>query len=340
MGTWVTINTSFRSFFSDRIGYKSGLALNNNEMIQLLDKNDPLLDVFTSQKEQLCRIRTNHIEDTFQKTLYRLGVTTQDFIGHAPTLLEMEFRNDPIKRKLFQQVLCTLGETHFDKGKQSIFNEFDESQYYKHIQTQFGNEAFIIARRLVELTKDSEEASPWGWLSARVLDWKSPIELRGLFESESLDAMYGRFIDQRYLNYLSINTEKLGSIHWRQFEALTAEYFERKGYKVEIGSGRNDGGIDVRVWNPNANTSDPPVQLIQCKRTKSKIDKVLVKSLWADVINENAKGGIIVTTSSFSPGARDVCKARKYPVREINRQKVIQWLNELRRIGRGVFMGD
>lgn len=340
MGTWITTNTSFRSFLSDRIGYKSGLALNNNEMIQLLDKNDPLFDVFTCAREELCRIRTNHIEDTFQKILYRLGVTTQDFIGHAPTLLEMEFRNDPSRSELFHQVLYTLGETHFDKGKQSIFIDFDEDQYYRYIQSQFGSEALLIARRLVELTKDSEEASPWEWLSARVLDWESPIELRGLFESESLDAMYGRFIDQRYLNYLSINNEKLGSMHWRKFEALTAEYFERKGYKVEIGSGRNDGGIDVRVWNPDANASDSPVQLIQCKRTKSKIDKVLVKSLWADVIDEKAKGGVIVTTSSFSAGARDVCKARKYPIREINRNKVIQWLNELRRVGRGVFMGD
>ncbi|MFC6123187.1 restriction endonuclease [Phytobacter sp. SCO41] len=98
--------------------------------------------------------------------------------------------------------------------------------------------------------------------------------------------------------------------------------------------------MDVRVWHPNANASTPPVQLIQCKRTKSKIDKVLVKSLWADVIDENAKGGIIVTTSSFSPGAQEICKAKKYPIREVNRGKVIQWLNELRRVGRGVFMGD
>ncbi|EOY5737063.1 TPA: restriction endonuclease [Enterobacter ludwigii] len=340
MGTWGTTSASFKSFFSDRVGYKSGLALDNDEIIQLLDKNDPLLDIFTNHKEELCRIRTNHIEDTFQKVLYRLGVTPNDFIGHAPTLLDIEFRNEPSKHKLFKQVLSYLGESHFDKGKHSIFIDFDEDQYYKNIQVQFGSEALNIARRLVELTKDSEEASPWDWLSARVFDWESPLELRDLFESESLDAMYGTFIDQRYLNYLSINTDKLDLMHWRQFEALTAEYFERKGYRVDIGSGRNDGGIDVRVWHPNANTFDSPVQIIQCKRTKSKIDKVLVKSLWADVIDENAKGGIIVTTSSFSPGAVAVCKARKYPVREANRETVIQWLNELRKIGRGVFMGD
>ena len=340
MGTWVTINTVFRSFLSDRIGYKSGLALNNTEMIELLGNNDPLIDVLKNQKEELVRIRTDHIEDAFQVILYRLGVTTQEFVGHAPTLLDMEFIQSPHKRALFKKVLKILGETHFDQGKYSIYDGFDESGYYKSIQMDLGVEALGIAHRLVTLTKQSEEASPWDWISARVTEWKSPIDLKPLFESESLDAMYGSFLDQRYINYLASNTDKLSIIHWRKFEALTAEYFERKGYKVQIGAGRNDGGIDVRVWSENSEFNQPPVQLIQCKRTKSKIDTVLVKSLWADVVNENAKGGLIVTTSSFSPGASEVCRVRNYPIREASRKTVIQWLNELRKTGKGVFMGE
>lgn len=340
MGTWVTTNTGFRSFLSDRIGYKSGLALNNTEMIGLLDSNDPLIDIFKSQNEELVRIRTNHIEDTFQIMLYRLGVTTREFVGHAPTILDMEFMHSQSKRALFKKVLQLLGETHFDQGRNSIFDGFDEDSYYECIRMGLGVEALEIARRLVSLTKASEEASPWDWLSARVTEWHSSIELKELFESESLEAMYGNFLDQRYINYLASNSEKLSTMHWRKFEALTAEYFERKGYKVQIGEGRNDGGIDVRVWSKNSKCDEPPVQLIQCKRTKSKIDKVLVKSLWADVVDESAKGGLIVTTSSFSPGASEVCKVRKYPIREASRKTVIKWLNELRKTGKGVFMGE
>nr|WP_306660292.1 restriction endonuclease [Rheinheimera maricola] len=309
-------------------------------MIELLDSNDPLIGIFKSQNEELVRIRTNYIEDTFQIMLYRLGVTTKEFVGHAPTLLDLEFMHSPSKRLLFRKVLKLLGETHFGQGKKSIFDEFDEDSYYKSIRVDLGVEALAIARRLVSLTKESEEASPWDWLSARVTEWHSPIELKQLFESESLDAMYGTFLDQRYINYLASNSDKLSTMHWRKFEALTAEYFERKGYKVQIGEGRNDGGIDVRVWSKDLEFYQPPVQLIQCKRTKSKIDKVLVKSLWADVVNENAKGGLIVTTSSFSPGAIEVCKVRNYPIREANRKTVIEWLNELRKIGKGVFMGE
>lgn len=46
MGTWVTTNTGFRSFLSDRFGYKSGLVLNNAEMIELLGNSNPLIDIF------------------------------------------------------------------------------------------------------------------------------------------------------------------------------------------------------------------------------------------------------------------------------------------------------
>lgn len=340
MGKWITTNTTFTSFLSDRIGYKSGLALSRNEMVELLDKNDPLLSMIQNGNEELVRIPSDQIEDTFQIILYRLGVTERPFIGHGPTLLDLEFINKPKQRALFQQVLQHLGEVHFDRGHASIFDNFDEQLYFQKIREQYGAEGLSISQRLVRLIKDSEEASPWDWLSARVTEWKSPIELKGLFESESLNAMYGSFLDQRYINYLAENTDKLSSMHWRKFEALTAEYFERSGYRVEIGAGRNDGGIDVRVWSLADNKGAAPVTLVQCKRTKTKIDKVLVKSLWADVVDENASSGIVVTTSSFSPGARQVCKARNYPIREANRTTVINWLNELKKTGSGVFMGE
>lgn len=340
MGKWVTTNTAFTSFLSDRVGYKSGLALSRDEMVDLLDKSDPLLNIIKNDNEKLVRIPTDQIEDSFQIILCRLGVIEQPFVGHGPTLLKFEFLNNPEQQFLLQQVLQHLGENHFDRGHNSIFDNFDEQHFFIKIKEKYGVMACSISQRLVKLIKDSEEASPWDWLSARVMEWKSPIELKELFESESLNAMYGRFLDQRYINYLAENPDKLSSMNWRKFEALTAEYFERSGYRVEIGEGRNDGGVDIRVWGQVDNKSLAPVTLVQCKRTKSKIDKVLVKSLWADVVDENASSGVIVTTSYFSPGASQVCKARKYPIREANRDTVMSWLKELKKTGRGVFMGE
>ncbi|ELI6423798.1 hypothetical protein RRM51_003237, partial [Aeromonas veronii] len=110
MGKWVTTNTAFTSFLSDRVGYKSGLALSRDEMVDLLDKSDPLLNIIKNDNEKLVRIPTDQIEDSFQIILCRLGVIEQPFVGHGPTLLKFEFLNNPEQQFLLQQVLQHLGE--------------------------------------------------------------------------------------------------------------------------------------------------------------------------------------------------------------------------------------
>jgi restriction system protein len=161
-------------------------------------------------------------------------------------------------------------------------------------------------------------------------------ELKNLFESESLETQYGRFLDQRYIDYLAQNL--VGEINWRKFEGLTAEFFAREGYHVDLGPGRSDDGIDVRLWRDK--NDGPPTLLVQCKRQQAKIDKMVVKSLCADVEHHKAGSGLIVTTSSLSMGARETCVARSYPIREANRETVAKWIKRMRTPSSGVFLGE
>ena len=107
-----------------------------------------------------------------------------------------------------------------------------------------------------------------------------------------------------------------------------------------MGPGQNDDGVDLRVWRSDDPADSPPAILIQCKRQKKKVGKVVVKALWADVIAENATSGLIVTTSALSPGARKVCTARAYPVREANRERIRAWIRAMRTLQSGVFLGE
>jgi len=144
----------------------------------------------------------------------------------------------------------------------------------------------------------------------------------------------GCFFDQRFIDFLSVNHEKIGAIHWRKFEELVGECFDKFGYKVELGPGTNDDGVDLRVWSDQF--AEIPEYIIQCKRQKAKIEKVTVKGLYADVLHEGAKMGLLVTTSEFSPGARKTVSARSYPVEEVNGQMIKSWLQELRTPGTGI----
>jgi restriction system protein len=339
MGTnWISPD-EFAGFLGDRVGYKSGLALTRDELIQHMDSTDPLIDIMSAYSDQPVPLRSDNIEDTFQIVLYRLGVISRPFVGHAPTILDLEFRADENRRLLLVDILQDLGSVHFEKGHCFLGRDFNEDAFFHLIYEKHSESGLEIAKRLINLTRESEEASPWPWIKCRQVEWSNELELRALFDSESLQTPHGQFIDQRFIDYLERNHPRLDEMNWRKFEGLTAEYFSRKGFEVEIGPGRDDGGVDVRVWSPGQKGQHPPVTLIQCKRQKQKIDKVIVKSLWADVSDEGADSGLIVTTSFLSPGADNVRKARAYPIDCANRARITSWLSELRTPGRGVFFG-
>ena len=59
---------------------------------------------------------------------------------------------------------------------------------------------------------------------------------------------------------------------------MAAEYLSREGYSVEIGPGRDDGNIDIRCWTDEKQAGLPPTLLVQCKRQKEKVGKVVVKA--------------------------------------------------------------
>ncbi len=119
-------------------------------------------------------------------------------------------------------------------------------------------------------------------------------------------------------------------MHWRKFEGLTAEFFKREGFRVQLGPGSNDGGVDLRVYPVDATPELPPMILVQCKRQKAKIEKMLVKSVYADVLEENATSGLIVTTSTIAPGAEATRTARNYPIDVADRTTLRTWLAKLR----------
>ncbi|RSK53661.1 restriction endonuclease [Bacillus canaveralius] len=210
--------------------------------------------------------------------------------------------------------------------------------YIKKTKKKFGLTGVKMALEIMEGFNADLHKSPWGQI--RNIYWVDIAQLKDLFKSESLETLCGKFIDQRYIDFLSHNFDSIGDINWRKFEGLTCEFFEKQGYYVEIGDGRDDDGIDARVWLKENDMSGPPTIIIQCKRHKAKIEKMVVKSLWADIQEYKAESGLIVTTSLLSPGAEKVCTARNYPITQANRETLERWINVMRSPYKGVFLAE
>jgi restriction system protein len=115
------------------------------------------------------------------------------------------------------------------------------------------------------------------------------------------------------LDYASINAELfeqiakspefLNIIGWREFEVLLDAIFRNHGYRTELGPGRADGGVDLRLYQHDI--IGEIVTLVQARRyAKRPVHLEAVAALAAHADFENANRALFVTTSRYLPSAQ------------------------------------
>lgn len=319
------------------VGYKSGIALSLKELQELSGKQT----LWSGPPDQNIRIRSEEFETIIHGILYAVGNIPfpRVFMPGMRIFHQVKDDEDLMKtylgvHELFNSWLTEAVKTYDKGGTKTI----DPTPFIEGAKEQYGIEGTAIALGFVKDLILYQHSDPWH--DCRRQDWKDVVELEELFRSESLETLYGTFFDQRFIDYLDRDFDSVDRINWRKFEGFVAEYFQREGFYVEIGKGRNDEGVDIRVWSKHDDPTVPPAILIQCKRQKDKVEKVVVKALYADTIAEQAESGLIVTTSALSPGARKVCTARGYAIHEADRGTLKQWLKAMRTPSTGIFAAE
>ena len=333
-GLWTT-KLQLATEFSEIVGYKTGLALTRPELRKHAKSDGP--ELFGGRDTPI-RIRSEEVEGVFCRVLYEVGHISSPSPMPFHLVQFHKYKNGP-QYDMFNALsreFLTMLRANLDAfpPRKSI----DPTAFFQAAGNKYGVDGLVMAKEFIDGMVEDQEKSPW--LKIRHMDWADTVQLRDLFESESLGAQYGEFFDQRFINYLAANFDSISEINWRKFEGLAAEYFHREGFEVELGTGRNDNNIDVRLWpKDKRQVGLPPAILVQCKRQKEKVGKVVVKALYADIIEEKAGAGMIVTSSSLAPGAASTCKARSYPITEANRATLRKWVAAMRTPFTGVHMG-
>jgi restriction system protein len=322
---------------SENAGYRSGLALSREELTTHLDGEH---DWVLGDDDDVMRVRSEEYADALRAVLYRLGTIPRRDVIFPGIAMFHKYRGDPAKLALYERVM-TLFRLEFKKAvdvaKQNE-EPADLTPFLEIATKSLDSDGLRMALEIIQETMIFYQQSPWS--TYRHIEWADMLQLKELFESEGLSPKHGEFVDQRFIAYLNRDFTSIDRINWRKFEGLAAEFFARAGFHVEVGPGRNDDGVDVRVWPDQATASGPPALLVQCKRQKEHVDKVVVKALWADIQHEKAKSGLIVTTTKLSPGAEKVCSARAYPIKAAERTTLASWIEAMHRVSAGVFMGE
>jgi len=294
-------------------GIKSGLAVGRDEAIALLEGGWPGLashpedllyapsQWWRGDPDDVVRIRAEELELDHVHLLFGLGAikdtrTSADLILEY---LEADLRGrGPAEALEAGTLAVTLAGGQVPKGFESRYEEY---------------------RLRSLMSRDFPQ----------VRDWNGLIPLADLFRSERIPVGVepDRFFDQRYINYLAVHPNDLQRIHWRQFELLTAEFFQRSGYQVTITPPRGDGGVDVLARRVDPVTG-PELIIAQAKRYSGTnlVEIEEVKAFWTDIQTADATKGLIVTTSTLEKGAREFCTARLYRYQFADQQTVQLWI--------------
>ena len=322
---------------SETAGYKSGLALSIEEMCDHLSDTH-YADLLRASEEHAVRIRSEEYDQLFYKLLHRIGHTEEEYTGDITGVrLYHKYKNTPLLSTYegVQKVFVQEWPKLISQASKSATKMLDPRPFIQKAFDQFGRDGLNMAMEQIEVINQGMKLSPHTGL--RYTEWSNTESLKNLFKGNSVNPEHGRFFDQRFIDYLHANFDRIGQIHWRKFEELSAEYFHANGFQVELGPGSNDDGVDVRVWKDSQNQeSDDPHIIVQCKRQKSKVEKVVVKGLHSDIDFYGADYGLIVTTSELSPGARDTISVRGYDIQEVNNSSLQDWLLQLRTPGTGI----
>jgi len=103
----------------------------------------------------------------------------------------------------------------------------------------------------------------------------------------------------RDANQAAANSKSLDDLEWREFEYLVGQVFKDQGFKVQMGKGSQDGGIDITLANRKGETL-----IVQCKHWKgTSVGAPQVREMAGAVQLHGAKHGAIVCSGRFTQNA-------------------------------------
>lgn len=120
------------------------------------------------------------------------------------------------------------------------------------------------------------------------------------------------YIPQRLFDAIKNEPELMRGLKPRQFEEFTASLLERLGYRgIQLTPRSGDGGRDVVATMMVNNV--PIIMAFECKRysTSNKIGPDILRMLLGTITHARTRAdvGVLVTTSSFTSGARSFMAA-------------------------------
>jgi hypothetical protein len=139
-------------------------------------------------------------------------------------------------------------------------------------------------------------------------------------------------ITEELIEYFARHPEELQKLDWRKFELLLDAVFRNQGFQTELGPGRGDRGVDLRLVQKDS--VGELVTLVQAKRysKQNPIQLEAVAALYAMVEDQQANRGLFVTTSRYLPVAMQFAAKRSKRLVLATSEDVAKWCRAVSRL--------
>ncbi|MCK4564627.1 MAG: restriction endonuclease [Verrucomicrobia bacterium] len=174
----------------------------------------------------------------------------------------------------------------------------------------------------------------WNDIARTLRDFEYPglVDPRGKpLDSKSREVVITDIteINDEMIALLRKNPALMREMHPRDFEKLIAELLERAGYVTELTPSTNDGGVDIYAARNDG--VGKFLYLVECKRygERNPVGVQIVRSLHGVVQQQRANGGLVVTSSYFTKGAKEFTSEISHQMHLHDYINLQQWLGVL-----------
>lgn len=151
--------------------------------------------------------------------------------------------------------------------------------------------------------------------------------LRAGGEAERQIIVDVQVVNDDLLRRVQADPSLLRQISSRRFEEFVAEVLDRLGYTVELTPPSKDGGFDI--YAVRKEHLGRFLYLVECKQRApgNRIGVELVRALSGVVHEKQANAGVLVTTSSFTKGAKELQRRIEHQMTLTDYLELQGWLD-------------
>ncbi|CAG9262698.1 putative AAA domain-containing protein [Paraburkholderia caribensis] len=138
-------------------------------------------------------------------------------------------------------------------------------------------------------------------------------------------------LEQKLFEAVAENPDLMYTISPRDFELLVAELLHRQGYDIQVTPPSKDGGVDL--YAAKSSEIGQFLFLVECKRyaRSNPVQVDVVRSLYGNVQAKKATSGVIVTTSTFTRGAKSFQSQLHHQLQLKDYLNLRDWIAKVRR---------